>query len=75
MGYRTTRRQMKAKAAPEPREYIGRGRITLDGVEFTIIASSQEEADAKAARGEWHDYDIGGASSLDCRIGDVEPNE
>jgi len=53
---------------PEPREYLASGTITLIGVQFVIIASSQEEAEAKAERGEWHDYDIAGASSSDSNI-------
>ncbi len=49
-------------------EYICRGRLTLDGVQFIIEASSLQEARLKAIRGEWSDYDIGGASGADWEL-------
>jgi hypothetical protein len=64
-----TRAQEAKKAeAMRPKEYLARGYLTLSGVQFTIIASSPEEARAKAARGEWRDYDVVGASTADCKI-------
>lgn len=57
-----------------PKEYIAKGTLTLSGVDFFIAADNQEEAEAKARRGEWDYYDISGASSDDCEIGQPEEN-
>jgi len=51
------------KENSEPREFYCKGKLSLDGVVFTIIATSQEDAERKASAGAWEDYDISGASS------------
>ena len=38
------------------REFICEGRLSLDGVVFTIMAASQEEAEERASAGQWCNY-------------------
>ena len=52
-------------------EYIFQGTVTLSGVDFYIIADSEEEAKAKAKNGEYNDRDTVGAGSQDW---DIDPN-
>lgn len=49
-------------------EYIFKGTLDLEGVEFFVEAENEEEALAKAKRGEWASYEISGASSVDCSL-------
>lgn len=43
-------------------EYIFTGTVKLDGVTFFIEAENWTEARAKARRGEYDDYEAGGAA-------------
>lgn len=44
-------------------EFIAKGTITLNGVDFFITAANKEEAILKAERGEYDDYEVGDTSS------------
>ena len=60
----------------EDREWQVSGQITLDGVIFFVTAKSEDEAIEKAESGQWDEYDIGGASSSNCKLdpGTIEEN-
>lgn len=79
MGYRTTRRELKAlKSKPSAvGSYFCRGTLELSGVIFTIKASSAEEAAEKAKAGEWDEWDVSGAESINWTINPatVETND
>lgn len=55
---------MSKKVVPL-RSFTCRGRLTLDGVTFTLSAASLEEARALAAAGTWEDWDVTGAENID----------
>lgn len=48
--------------------YTGKGRVTLEGVTFYILADTLDEAKEKARRGEYTDYDALGAETSDWEI-------
>ncbi len=52
-------------------EYIFQGTVTLSGVDFYVIADSEEEAKAKARVGDHDDRDTAGAGSTDW---DIDPS-
>lgn len=58
-------------------EWIFKGSIRLDGVEFRITADTETEAIAKAKAGDYDDYDEMGAATADWEIdpGSCELNE
>ena len=49
---------------PVEQEYTCRGTLELSGVVFTIKARSFEEAEEKSRNGEWDEWDITGAESI-----------
>ena len=51
-------------------EWIFRGSMRLEGVEFRITADSEAEAIAKAKTGDYDDYDDRGAVTVDW---DIDP--
>lgn len=52
----------------EPKEYVAGGEIHLHGVTFYIVASSFEEAQEKARRGEYEFYEARAAEAVDWVI-------
>lgn len=58
-----------AKRKPkEQHEYIFKGKLELDNVDFYITASSEEEAREIAKSGTWDSWDVQGASSINWTI-------
>lgn len=55
----------KKKKPDVERLFTCRGRLTLDGVTFTLKAKSLEDAEQLAAAGHWEDWDVSGAESID----------
>jgi hypothetical protein len=49
-------------------EFIARGTIELQGVDFFITAETIEDARRKAAAGEYDHYEDNGASAMSCEI-------
>lgn len=49
-------------------KYICRGSVELSGAVFTITADSVADARKKARSGEYDDYDIDGAETLNCEL-------
>lgn len=49
-------------------EFTCRGRLTLEGVTFFIEASDREEAMEMARKGQWRDWEIVRAGSVDWRL-------
>ena len=65
---------------PKPsveQEYTCRGTLELSGVVFTIKARSLEEAKEKARNGDWEEWAIDSAESINWTLNPktVEPNE
>lgn len=58
-------------------EYIFKGKLTLDGVNFYITADNEKAAKEKARNGDFDDLEILGASSSDREIDpdSIELNE
>ena len=58
-------------------EYIFNGTLSLSNVNFYIIADNEHDAKEKARRGEYVDWDIGDAGSVDWTINpnSIELNE
>lgn len=65
---------MAKRKISEPREWIFRGRVTLEGVQFFITADSEDEAIERARKGDFDDRDDGGGESVDWHI-DVDSIE
>lgn len=59
------------------KEFICRGRVTLDNVTFRIVAKSREHAETLARQGKFDDYDTTTAEGVDweMRPETVETNE
>jgi hypothetical protein len=49
-------------------EYIFRGRVELDGVDFFISAETPLEAVKKAKAGDYDRYEADGAEMVNCEI-------
>jgi hypothetical protein len=50
------------------KQYIFNGRVELSGVQFIVEAENEDDAKAKAKRGEWEDYDLSGAETVNTDI-------
>ena len=53
---------------PTVRQFIVRGRLTLDGVDFVVQAKDSQEAIEKAKAGEWLEWVTDGAEAVDWKI-------
>lgn len=50
------------------KEFAVTGRVTLNGVRFTILAENEADAARKATAGDYADYDLTGAETIDWEI-------
>jgi hypothetical protein len=57
------------------KEWIVTGRVTFEGAQCIIQATTEDEALAKANAGEWDELTTGGASMVDWKFDDCEANE
>ena len=59
---------MRKKKAEPLREFIFTGTVELRGVHFFVVARDEADARAKAASGDWVDYETTGADTVNWEL-------